>query len=94
MSVDINMSLEKWHGLVEDVIARTNQVDIEDVVVSHDAKDPFVVIGRVLWKELNNDPSLRLWLDSSFSLTKREDVGLVCEELESCGLTAVVANVE
>lgn len=64
------------------------------MVVSDYAEDSFVVVGRVLREELDNNPSLRMWLDRSFCLAEREDVGLVREELERCGLTAVVADVQ
>ena len=94
MPVDVNMSLEKWHRLVQNIIASTNQVHVENMVVSDYAEDSFVVVGRVLWEELDDNPSLGMWLDRSFSLAEREDVGLVREELERCGLTAVVADVQ
>jgi len=64
------------------------------MVVSDYAEDSFVVVGRVLREELDDNPSLGMWLDRSFGLAEREDVGLVREELERCGLTAVVADVQ
>jgi hypothetical protein len=88
------MSLEKWHWLVENIIASTNQIHVQNMVVSDNAEDSFVVIGCVLREELDNDASLGMWLDCSLGLAEREDVGLVREELESRGLTAVVADVQ
>ena len=44
MSKNINMSLHQWHWLGEDVVASTNKVNVEHVVVPHNAEDSLIVV--------------------------------------------------
>lgn len=94
MPINVNMSLHKGHGLGKHIIAGTNKIDIKDLVASYDTEDSLVVILSSLWEKLNDDSCLRVWLDGTLALGEGEDIVLIVEELESCWLVTLVADVQ
>jgi hypothetical protein len=94
VSVDINMSLHEGNGLCEDIVACSNQVNIEHLMVSHNAEYSFVVVHCLLRREGNYDPGLRLLIGSAFYLREGKDIFRVSDELEGGWKIAVIDNVE
>lgn len=62
-------------------------------MVSHDTKYPLVIIGSVLWEELNDNSSLRVRSYSSFKLREREYVTLIRVKLEGGWLGTLIDDV-
>ena len=70
MSIDINMSLHEWHRLGQHIVASTNKVNVEHVVVSHNAEHSLVVIFCCLWVEFYYYSSLRVRFYVAFGFRK------------------------
>jgi hypothetical protein len=68
VSVNVYMSLHERNWLGQDIIASTNQINIEDLVVSHHTEDSLVVIRGCLWCKGDNDTSLRFGINGSLDL--------------------------
>ena len=94
VSEDVNVPLSDGHWLGKHIVAGSNEVNVHDLVVSHNAEHSLVVTGSLLREELNDDSSLRVGLDGSLSLREGKNVGFVTVELESGGLVAVIADVQ
>ena len=55
MSISVHMALAKRHWLRQNIVAGTNQVDEEHLVVLDEAKDPLVKVTCALWAEGDDD---------------------------------------
>lgn len=65
----------------EQIVARTNQIEDQDLVIADDCKHPFVVADGVSWRKIHNDAVKPLrWYDSS-GLVECEYIALIIEEL-------------
>ena len=60
MPININVSLHQWHGLGQHIVAGTDEVNVEHIVVSHDAEHSLVVVLCCLWVEFYYYSSLRV----------------------------------
>ena len=58
VSININMSLHEWHWLGQNIVASTNEVNIENKMVSYNTKDSLIVVLSCLWVEFNYYTSL------------------------------------
>lgn len=94
MPVDVNVPLHQWHGLCEHVVAGSNEVNIENLVITNNTEDSFVVISTNLWEEFNNYSCLWSRQNRTFSLGERENVGLIRVKLECGGLVAVIDDIK
>ena len=94
VSVNINMSLHQRHGFREDIIACTNQVNVKDKVIPHNAKHSLIVVFSGLRVKFYDYSGLRIWFDQSLCLWEWENVSFVVEKLESGWLITVIDNVE
>ena len=63
-------------------------------MVSYNAEDSLIVVGCFLWVKFNNYSALRMRLNCSLDLRKREDIGSISEELESYWLVTVIADIK
>ena len=77
MSVDVDVPLHQGHRLSEDVKARSDQVNVEHLVVSDDAEHSLVVVCGSLRVELDDDPRLGPWLNGPLELGEGEYIGFV-----------------
>ena len=94
VSVDINVSLHKWNRLCQNVIACTNQVNIEHRVVPYSAEYPLIVVCSGLRSECNDDSCLGFCIDGSFDLRERKDIFIVGEKLGSCWEIAIIDDIK
>lgn len=92
--VYINMSLHKRNRFSQDIIASTNQVYVEDRVLSDEAEDPLVEVGRGGGGEGDDDPGAGVGRDLALDLGEAEEVLLVGQELEGGRQVAVVHYVQ
>ena len=60
MSININVSLHEWHRLGQHIVASTDQVNVEHIVVSNNADLSLVVVLCTLWVEFYYYSSLRV----------------------------------
>lgn len=63
-------------------------------MVSYNAEDSLIVVGCFLWVKFNNYSALRMRLNCSLDLGKREDIGSISVELESYWLVTVIADIK
>ena len=90
----IDVHLQQRHGPYQQVVARSDQIDIKQQMVPHQTVHPLIVGNRVSGPELNNDLLVRVaWQDSS-GVVERKDVAGVGEELELGVELAVVVQGE
>ena len=94
VSIDINMPLHKWHWLCQHIIASTNEVHVEHIVISYNAEDSLIVISGRLGIKLYDNSCLRMRLDNALSLGEGKNVSLVREEMERGWLITLVDYVE
>jgi len=55
VSVDVDVSLHKWDWLGQDVEAGTYQVNREDLMVTHNTENSFVVVDSLLRQKVDNN---------------------------------------
>lgn len=67
VSVNVDMPLHERHWLSEHIEAGTNEVYIEDLVISYDTEYSLIVVVSSLRVELYDDTSLRMWFNRSLS---------------------------
>ena len=94
MSVCVDMTLAQGHRLRQDIVARANQVDEEDLVVLDEAEDALVVVACALWAESDDDALGGMSLDDSLSHGEGEQVALICEELEAGRQVTIIDHVQ
>ena len=58
MTIDVDMTLHEGHRLGQHVVACTDEVHAEHLVVADDAEDALVVALRLLRVELDDDTAL------------------------------------
>ena len=92
--VGIDMSLEKWHGLGQNVEASTHEIDEEALMISDDAEYSLVVVPGSLRVELNDDSHLTLGRNGSLNLRKTENISSIVEELEIRWLVRIINNIQ
>ena len=88
------MSLEKWHGLGQNVEASTHEIDEETLMISDDAEYSLVVVPGGLRVELDDDSHLTLGRNGSFNLRKAENISSIVEELEIRWLVRIINNIQ
>lgn len=67
VSVGINMALAQRNRLRKHIIARTNKVNKEHLVVPHQTEDSLVVVSSALWAECYDDALGSVCLHNSLS---------------------------
>ena len=92
--IDVNVSLHQWHWLCKHIVAGTNKVNIEHVVVPDNAEYSFVVVCGGSWIKLYYYSGLGVRFYHTFGLGEGEDVCLVRVELKLCWLVAFIDNVQ
>ena len=68
VSININMSLHKWHWLGQDIVASTNKVNVENKMVPYNTKDSLIVVLGCLRVEFYYYTSLRVRFYGAFCL--------------------------
>jgi hypothetical protein len=74
VSINIDVSLHQRHRLIQHIVTGTQQVNVENLVVSHHAKYSFIVVRRFLGVELNDNSDLGVGVYCAFSFRESEDV--------------------
>jgi hypothetical protein len=55
MAVNIDVALHEGHWLGEDIEAGTHQINVEHLMVAHNAENAFVVVASALRAEVDHD---------------------------------------
>ena len=94
MAVSIDMTLAERDWLCQYIIACTHQVNIENFVVFDQAKDSLIEVASALRAESYDDSLGGVGLDSAASCWEREQIVLVCKELERGWQITVIDDIE
>ena len=94
LSVVINMLLLNWNRLSQNIETCTHEINITNFMISHDAKDSFIVVSADSWIKI--DLYSHKWLSfyNAFSHRKPKTVVSIRDELEADWQIRVVMNVE
>ena len=88
------MPLAERDRLGENIVARTEEVNIENLVVLDETEDSLIVVTSALGAEGDDDALGGMRLNYSTCDREREQVVLICEELERGGQVAVIDDIE
>lgn len=88
------MPLAERDRLSENIVARAEEVNIENLVVLDETEDSLIVVTSALGAEGDDDALGGMRLNYSTCDREREQVVLICEELERGGQVAVIDDIE
>ena len=67
MTVSVNMPLAERDRLSENIVARAEEVNIENLVVLDETEDSLIVVSSALWAECDDDALGSVCLYDTFS---------------------------
>jgi len=76
------MDLHQWNRPYDQIITSTNQIYIQQNMISYNTIHSFVIIYRVSGPELNNDLFVGVSMQSSLGLVEQKYVVGISEKLE------------
>lgn len=82
-SVCIDVLLLNRDRLCKNVEASAHQIYEENLMVSYDAEDSFIVIAAHCRSKVDFDTNKRMGFDASFSHCETEDIELLSNELKA-----------
>ena len=88
------MPLAERDRLGKNIVARTEEVNIENLVVLDETEDSLIVVTSALGAEGDDDTLGGMRLNYTTCDREREQVVLICEELERGGQVAVIDDIE
>ena len=94
MAIDVDVTLHEGHRLGQHVVACTDEVHAEHLVVADDAEDALVVALSLLRIELYDYSALRVRQNRPLRFREGEHVRSVIEELEGCWLVRLIDDVQ
>jgi len=94
VSISVDMTLAQRDGLSKHIIACSEQVNVEDLVVLDETEDALIVVTTALRGVGDNDALGSVRLNHALGHRERKEVALVSEELEGGGKIAVIDNIQ
>ena len=94
LPVVVNMLLLNRNRLGQNIKTSSHEVNITNFMISHDAKDSFVIVAADSWIEVDLHSHEWLSFDNAFRHRKPKTVVSIRDELEADWQIRVVMNVE